>query len=70
LTKLTENKYLTHVTEQLKWKLFSFNIFDKLFFLIALANSPAVRFRTLPLRLESSIPSAVANFASACKYLC
>jgi len=37
---------------------------------LAIANSSAVRFRTLPLRLRSSIPSAVANFASAGKYLC
>jgi len=33
-----------------------------------LANK--VRFRTLPLRYWSSIPSAVLNFASSCKYLC
>jgi len=31
--------------------------------------SPAVRFQTLPLRLKSSILSAVVNFVSACKYL-
>jgi len=30
------------------------------------SNSSALRFRTLPLRLKSSISSAVANFASAC----
>jgi len=28
------------------------------------------RFQTLPLRLRSSIPSAVVNFARACKNLC
>jgi len=37
---------------------------------IALAEISVVRFRTLPLRLESSIRSAVADFASACIYLC
>jgi len=37
---------------------------------IALADSSAVRFQTLLLRLRSSIPSAVADFASACIYLC
>jgi len=37
---------------------------------LAFADSFAVRFRTLPLKLESSIPSAVADFASACTYLC
>jgi len=37
---------------------------------IAVAIRLALRFPTLPLRLESSVPSAVANFANACKYLC
>jgi len=37
---------------------------------IALADSSAGKFRTLPHRLQSSISSAVAGFASACKYLC
>jgi len=36
----------------------------------ALANSSAVRFQTLSLRLGNSIPSAAAYFASAWKYLC
>jgi len=35
-----------------------------------LADSSAVRFRTLPLRLWNSILSAVADCASACIYLC
>jgi len=35
-----------------------------------IADSSALRFWTLPLRLRSSIPSAVADFASACIYLC
>jgi len=33
-----------------------------------LANSSAVK--TLPLRFRNSIPSAMSNFESACKYLC
>jgi len=32
--------------------------------------SSRVRFWILPLRFEGSIPSAVADFSSACKYLC
>jgi len=35
-----------------------------------LTDSLEVRFRTLPLRLRSSILFAVADFASACNYLC
>jgi len=38
------------------------------FELTKLANSSAIRFRILQLRLESSISSVVANFASTCKY--
>jgi len=33
------------------------------------ANSSAVRFWTLPIRLRNLIPSAAADFASACTYL-
>jgi len=36
----------------------------------ALADSSAVRFRTLPLRLRHSISFAVSNFASVWKYKC
>jgi len=48
----------------------TFNNFQVKFFGTALADSSAVRFRTLPLRVWSSISSAVADFASACIYLC
>jgi len=34
------------------------------------ANSSAVRCRTLRHMYQSSISAAVADFASACKYLC
>jgi len=37
---------------------------------VALADSSAVTYRTLKHVLKSSIPAAVANFASACEYLC
>jgi len=36
----------------------------------ALAGRSAVRFQTLPLRLQGSIFSAAVDFASACIYLC
>jgi len=36
----------------------------------SLADSSAIRFRNLQLSLRSSLPSAVADFASACIYLC
>jgi len=35
----------------------------------ALTDSSAVRLQTLPLRLWNWIPSAAADFTSACKYL-
>jgi len=40
------------------------------YFFSALANRLALRRRTQTLRLLSSIPSTVDNFASTCKNLC
>jgi len=39
-------------------------------YILALADGSVVMFRTLPLMLGSSIPSAAADFANACTDLC